>query len=325
MTKFNVVGLGNAIVDVLAKVEDSFITENNLIKGGMSLIDEAQAEDIYSKMPPAIEASGGSAANTLAGIAALGGACAFIGKVKDDHLGKIFSHDIKAIGVHYETAPATGGASTARCLISVTEDAERTMATYLGATRVIAESDIDENVIKSAKVLYLEGYLWDEEHAKKAMRRAITVAKDNDVKTSLSLSDPFCVDRHRADFLELIESGVDILFANEDEIKSLFQTNDIEEALQKIAKICSIAAITLGSKGSCIVANNEQTKISAPSNLNVIDTTGAGDLYASGFLYGYTTGENMAECGRLATDSASEVIQQMGARPSLPKKNAQAL
>lgn len=327
MKKFDVVGLGNAIVDVLAKVDDSFLQKHELVKGSMALVDEEAAEALYDDMPPAIEASGGSAANTLAGLASFGASAAFIGKVKDDHLGEIFSHDIKAIGVHYETQPATSGANTARCLISVTPDAERTMSTYLGATRGITVEDIEEGLIKDSKVLYLEGYLWDEQNAKNAMRKAVELAGQYETKVSLSLSDPFCVERHRAEFLELIERGVDILFANEDEIKSLFEENDFDKAISRLKGIVDIAAITRGANGSVVIGKQGTINIAAGQGIKVVDTTGAGDLYASGFLYGYTTEQSLEECGRLATIAASEVISHMGARPeaslaSLAKKAA---
>jgi len=317
MKKYDVVGLGNAIVDVIAKVEDSYLEKHELNKGSMALIDEAQAETLYDDMPPAVESSGGSAANTLAGISSFGGAGAFIGKVKDDELGRIFAHDLKAIGVHYQTKPAKDGASTARCLIAVTADAERTMSTFLGATRGITTGDIEENLIKDSKILYLEGYLWDEQHAKNAMRKAVELAKQYDCKVALSLSDPFCVNRHRAEFLQLIEEGVDIVFANEEEIKGLFETDDFDIAAANAKNIAEIVAITRGAKGSVIVNGDKQEKISVPSGLNVVDTTGAGDLYASGFLYGYTNGNSLAECGRLATVAASEIVGHMGARPEV--------
>ena len=317
MTKYDVVGLGNAIVDVLAKVDDEFINEHNLPKGGMTLIEEKQAEDIYDKMPPAVEKSGGSAANTLAGIASFGGTGAFIGKVKNDSLGKIFSHDLKAVGVHYETPPSESGASTARCLVAITSDAQRTMATFLGATRGITEDDINPELIKNSKILYLEGYLWDEAAAKEAMRKAVKLAKQYDKKVALSLSDPFCVDRHRAEFIELIRDGVDILFANEEEIKSLFEAGDISSTAEAFRSICEIVAITKGENGSVIVTSGDLIEIEAPKGLDVVDTTGAGDLYASGFLYGLTQGKDLAECGRLATISASEIISHVGARPEV--------
>lgn len=315
MTKFDVTGVGNAIVDILAKVGDDFIEKHQLVKSSMQLIDEQRAKALYEDMPPAEEQSGGSAANTLAGIASFGGRAAFIGKVADDDFGRTFRHDIKAIGVHYETPAVKGGLPTSRCLVAVTPDAERTMSTYLGASTGIKNEDVDARLIKDSKVLYLEGYLFGDEQAKKAMTKAAEIARENDTKVSLSLSDPFFVGLFRADFLKFIDKGVDILFANEAEVKSLFETENLDEALAKISKKCDIAAITLGAKGSVIVNGEKRHKIEAGKGLKVVDTTGAGDLYASGFLYGYTQGMVLAECGRLATIAASEVIQHIGARP----------
>jgi sugar/nucleoside kinase (ribokinase family) len=315
MTKSDVVGVGNAIVDILAQVDDSFLEKHGLTKASMALIDEQEAYTLYDDMPPAMEKSGGSAANTLAGIASFGGSAAFIGKVKEDELGAIFGHDLRAVGVHYDTAPATEGAATAKCLISITPDAERTMSTFLGATKEITVGDIDEDIIANSKVTYLEGYLWDEPAAKEAMRRAVDIARKNDRKVALSLSDAFCVDRHRDEFLGLIKEGVDILFANEAEVKCLFEDEDMDVCIDKIRGFSEIVAITLGSKGSIIIHGDNVENIAAGSGLNVIDTTGAGDLYASGFLFGYTHGYNFAQCGRLASLSASEIIQHIGARP----------
>jgi sugar/nucleoside kinase (ribokinase family) len=317
MTKYDVTGVGNAIVDILAKVDDAFLEVHGLKKASMTLIDERQAKNIYDDMPPAIEKSGGSAANTMAGIASFGGKAAFIGKVKDDSLGQIFGHDLRSIGVHYTTKAAENGVSTAKCLISITPDAERTMATYLGATREISVADIDEEIIANSKIIYLEGYLWDEPHAKDAMRKALEIAKKHGRKVALSLSDAFCVDRHREGFLALINAGVDILFANEAEIKGLFQVDNFDNAVEKAGGIAEIVAITRGAQGSVILHGAKLQKIAAQANLKVVDTTGAGDLYASGFLFGYANGHNMAECGRLATIAASEIIQHIGARPEI--------
>ncbi|MDB2414322.1 adenosine kinase [Rickettsiales bacterium] len=313
--KYDVAAIGNAIVDILAKVSDDFIKKHALEKGSMSLIDENQADELYSDMPTAIEISGGSAANTLAGVASLGGKAAFIGKVKNDDLGRIFKHDLQSIGVDYNTAPATEGPATAKCLVVVTPDAERTMSTFLGATRGITENDIDENIIAQSKVVYLEGYLWDEEHAKNAMRKAVDFARKHNKKVALSLSDPFCVDRHRDEFYELIKDGVDILFANEEEIKKLTQQDSVESAAKNISNLCQIAAITLGPKGAIILEGSKQEDISAVSNLNVVDTTGAGDLFAAGFLFALTQGKDVKTCGKFGVLSASEIIQHMGARP----------
>jgi sugar/nucleoside kinase (ribokinase family) len=316
MTKYDVTGVGNAIVDILAQVDESFLQKHGLVKASMTLIDEKQASALYEDMPPAIEKSGGSAANTMAGIASFGGKAAFIGKVKDDDLGKIFAHDLRSIGVHYSTKPAIDGVSTAKCLISITPDAERTMATYLGATREIHIVDIDEDVIANSKVTYLEGYLWDEQHAKNAMRRSVEIAKKNGKTVALSLSDAFCVGRHREGFLTLIREGVDIVFANEAEIKCLFEDDNFDSAIEKARGLTEIVAVTRGAKGSVILNGDITEEILLPSGLiKVVDTTGAGDLYASGFLYGYTQGKNLAKCGRLATIAASEVIQHIGARP----------
>lgn len=316
MTRYDVTGVGNAIVDILAQVDDAFLQKHGLQKASMRLVDEKQASALYEDMPPAIEKSGGSAANTMAGIASFGGKAAFIGKVKNDELGKIFAHDLRSIGVHYNTKPAEAGVSTAKCLISITPDAERTMATYLGATREIHIVDIDEDVIANSQVTYLEGYLWDEQHAKNAMRRSVEIAKKNGKKVALSLSDPFCVDRHREGFLTLIQEGVDIVFANEAEIKGLLQDDNFDSAIGKARGLAEIVVVTRGAKGSVILNGDVTEEILLPSGkIKVVDTTGAGDLYASGFLYGYTQGFDLAECGRLATVAASEVIQHVGARP----------
>ncbi len=316
-TKFDVVGVGNAIVDILAKVDDSFITENGLKKGNMVLIEENQAEKLYNSMPPAVEKSGGSAANTVAGIVSLGGKAAFIGKTKDDQLGKIFRHDLTSIGVHFSTPAAKHGLSTARCMVAVTPDAERTMATFLGAAKEITIDDVEEDVIATAKVTYLEGYLWYEQHAKAAMREAVSIATKYNRKISLSLSDQFCVINHKEEFLELIKKNVDILFANEEEIKELLGIKNIHQSLDKLKSLCEIVAITLGSKGSSIIADNKHYEIPPAKSIKVVDTTGAGDLYASGFLYAYTNGYNIRDCGKIATIAASEVITHIGARPEV--------
>lgn len=315
MQNIDVIGVGNAIVDVLAKVDDRFLNSHGIKKGSMTLIDHEQAERLYNAMPPSVEKSGGSAANTMAGIVSLGGSAAFIGKVKQDELGKIFKHDLKAIGVQYATEALAHGVGTARCLVMVTPDSERSMATYLGATREINIDDINEELIASAKVTYLEGYLWDEQHAKDAMREAVRIAVKHGNEIALSLSDPFCVQRHKEELMELIKRHVDILFANEAEIKELFNVTDIKDAIPNLREICKTTAITLGAKGSVIIAGEDVHEIESGKNLNVVDTTGAGDLYASGFLFGYTQGKSLAECGRIATIAASEVIQHIGARP----------
>jgi sugar/nucleoside kinase (ribokinase family) len=313
--RFDVTAIGNAIVDVLARAEDAFLAQHKLPKGGMSLIDAVDAERLYQIMGPGIEVSGGSAANTVAGIAALGARAAYIGKVADDQLGDVFTHDIRAIGVTYDTSPLTEGLSTARCLILVTPDAQRTMHTFLGATTQLGPEDLDMDVITSSKVLYLEGYLWDQPRAKKAMREAAIRAQAAGVKVSLTLSDAFCVDRFRDEFLELAEHHVDILFANEGEILSLYQVSTFEDAVPLVRRHCEIAALTRSAKGSVIVHGAETHVIEAEPGVRVVDTTGAGDAYAAGFLYAYTHGHDLATCGRLGGAMAAEILGHYGARP----------
>ena len=314
-TKLDVVCIGNAIVDVLASVDDAFLADNGLDKGIMTLIDQSQAEAIYTKMGPAKEMSGGSAANTAAGLAALGGNSAYIGRVRDDQLGGIFGHDIRAGGVKFDSAAATDGASTARCFVLVTPDAQRTMMTYLGACTELDRDDVDPDLIAQAKVTYLEGYLWDPPKAKEAIANAAKIAHANGRKVALSLSDPFCVERHRDTFLELISSRVDILFANEDEIMSLFQVDSFDEAASRVSAFVEVAALTRSAAGSVIVANGEKIAVPAEAVAQVVDTTGAGDMYAAGFLYGYTQGRNMNDCARFGGVCAAEIISHMGARP----------
>ncbi|MCP5366759.1 MAG: adenosine kinase [Hyphomicrobiales bacterium] len=317
-TRFDVVGIGNAIVDVLGHASDSFLDVNDLTKGAMTLIDADAAERIYSRMGPAVECSGGSAANTIAGLASLGGRGAFVGKVRDDQLGAVFGHDIRALGVHFETPAATDGPATARCLVFVTPDAQRTLQTYLGACVNLGPDDIDEDLVAAAKVTYLEGYLWDPPQAKEAFRKAARVAEQAGRQVALSLSDPFCVDRHRGDFLELVENHVDILFANEDEVMSLYQVADFDAALQRVRGHCQIAALTRSEKGAVIVAGDEVHVLDAEPVEKVVDTTGAGDSYAAGFLWGLTQGMDLATCGRLGGVVAAEIIGHMGARPDIP-------
>ena len=313
--KFDVTAIGNAIVDVLAKSDDALLEQHNLKKGAMSLIDAVDAERLYGIMGPGREASGGSAANTAAGIAALGGRAAYIGKVADDQLGDVFTHDIRAIGVTYDTPPLKEGLSTARSLIFVTPDAQRTMQTFLGATTQLGPEDLNMDYITSAKVLYLEGYLWDQPRAKNAMREAAIKAKDAGGKVSLTLSDAFCVDRYRDEFLELAEKHVDILFANESEILSLYRANSFDDALQQVRKHCEIAALTRSEKGSVVVNGDEVHVIDAEKGVTVVDTTGAGDAYAAGFLYAYTQGYDLSTCGKLGGIMAAEVISHFGPRP----------
>ena len=322
--RFDVTGIGNAIVDVLAQAEDSLLAEHKLPKGAMNLIDADMAETLYAIMGPAKEASGGSAGNTIAGIAALGGRTAYIGKVAKDQLGEVFTHDIRAVGVTYDTTPLIGGLPTARSLIFVTPDAQRTMQTFLGATTQLGPEDVDMDYITSSKVLYLEGYLWDQPRAKAAMRDAAIKAHEAGVKVSLTLSDSFCVARFRDEFLELAEKHVDILFANESEILSLYQTDVFDTALQQVRKHCEIAALTRSEKGSVVVNGDEVHVIDAVPGVKVVDTTGAGDAYAAGFLYAYTQGRDLVTCGRLGGAMAAKVISHFGPRSDVADVKALA-
>lgn len=323
--KYDLVGIGNAIVDILAYHEESFLTEIGLTKGAMTLIDEKTSKKLYKKMGAATECSGGSAANTLAGFAMLGGKAAFIGKVKDDQFGIIFKKDITRAGVDFDTPPSETGAPTAKCLVFVTEEpgkfggaakVERTMATFLGACTNIEEADIKEEIIKNSKVLFFEGYLWDSETAKAAIRKAIKIAKANGVKVSFTLSDPLCVGRHRSDFIDLIDNDVDIFFANEHEVEALYKESDIRKVLQRVKDKCEVAAITRSEKGSYILAEGSVFSIDARKVENIYDVTGAGDLYAAGFLYGYVNNFGYEKSGKLASLCASEVIQYLGGRPA---------
>jgi sugar/nucleoside kinase (ribokinase family) len=314
----DVVGIGNAIVDVVARADDAFLARHALAKGAMTLIDEARAEALYGEMGPGIEASGGSAGNTMAGLASLGGKGAYVGKVRDDQLGGVFRHDMTAIGVRFGTRAATSGPATARCLILVTPDAQRTMSTYLGACVGLGPDDIDEAEIGAAQVTYLEGYLFDPPQAKEAFRKAARAAHAAGRKVALSLSDPFCVGRYRAEFRDLVQHHVDILFANEAEICSLYETDDFAAAARQVRGMCDIAALTRSEKGSVVVTASVTHEVPAARVEKLVDTTGAGDLYASGFLYGLTRGRDLARCGRLGSLCAAEVIAHFGARPEQP-------
>jgi len=317
-TAHDVVGIGNAIVDVISHAEDKFLERNGLVKGSMTLIDEARAGELYDRMGPAIEISGGSAANTIAGVASLGGKGAYIGKVCDDQLGDVFAHDLRALGVAFETKAITGSPSTARSLILVTPDAQRTMNTYLGACVELGPDDIDEATIRGAKVTYLEGYLWDKPTAKEAFLKAARIAHDGGRKVSLTLSDSFCVERHRASFRDLIDGHVDILFANEHEIMALYEVDTLEAAIEAVRGACEIVAITRSAWGSVVLSGPDAFEVAAERVGKVVDTTGAGDLYAAGFLYGLTSGRPLAECGRIGSIAAAEVISHYGARPETP-------
>lgn len=322
--RFDVTAIGNAIVDVLAQADDALLAQHKLTKGAMTLIDAADAERLYGIMGPGKETSGGSAANTVAGMAALGSRAAYIGKVADDQLGDIFAHDIRAIGVTYDTPRLTEGLSTARSLIFVTPDAQRTMQTFLGATTQLGPEDVNMEYITSSKVLYLEGYLWDQPRAKKAMRDAAVKAHEAGVKVALTLSDGFCVARYRDEFLDLAENHVDILFANESEILSLYQVEQFDHALQEVRAHCEIAALTRSEKGSVVVNGSEVHVIDAEKGVKVVDTTGAGDQYAAGFLYAYTHGYDLAICGKLGGIMAAEVIGHLGPRPEANVKQLAA-
>jgi sugar/nucleoside kinase (ribokinase family) len=313
--KFDVVGIGNAIVDIIAHCDDAFLAKHDAPKGHMRLVDAEQIAALYDAIGPAVEISGGSAANTIAGVASLGGSAAYIGKVADDEFGRIFAHDIKAIGVSYDTPPAAGGAPTARSLVLVTPDGERTMSTFLGISPELGAAELDEEKIVAGKILYLEGYLFDADEAKASFRRAAQMAKDAGRQVSLTLSDGFCVDRHRDEFLDFIRSDVDILFANESEITSLYQISNFEDAIGLVKKDTALAALTRSEKGSVIVIKEEEVAVPAHTVAKVVDTTGAGDLYASGFLFGHARGMDFGTCARLGSLAAGEVISHLGARP----------
>lgn len=317
-SRYDVVGIGNAIVDVITHAGDDFLEAHGLAKGAMTLIDGDRAVELYDAMGAGSESSGGSAANTVAGIASFGGRAAFIGKVRDDQLGEIFRHDIRATGVDFDVPPGVDGPPTARCLILVTPDAQRTMNTFLGISSLLAPDDVDEDLVASAGVVYCEGYIWDVPQAKEAIVKAFdrTIAAGG--KVSFALSDGFCVDRHRAEFHDLLASRIDVLFANEDEICSLFEVHDFDEAAVRVQGACEVAVLTRSGKGSVLVTADEMIEVAADPVDEVVDTTGAGDLYASGFLFGYTHGRPLAECGRLGSAAASEVITHLGARPDVP-------
>jgi len=316
-TEIDVLGIGNAIVDVLSHAEDSFLDSHGLTKGAMALIDPDQVKMLYDAMGSGVEISGGSAANTIAGLASFGGRGAFIGKVRDDQLGEVFAHDIRALGVRFDTRPTSDGASTARCLILVTPDAQRTLNTFLGACVELRPEDIDADLVEASAVTYLEGYLWDPPRAKNAFRKAVEIAHNAGRKVALTLSDSFCVDRYRDEFYALVAGGADIVFANETELLSLYGVDTFDEGLRAIRENCEVAVLTRSEKGSVIVDHEEVHVIDAAPVEHVVDTTGAGDLFAAGFLYGYTRGDGLAECGRLGSLAAAEIISHFGARPDV--------
>ena len=318
MADLDVVGIGNALVDVLSHETDAFLAAHALVKGTMHLVDEDRARALYEAMGPAVEISGGPAANTIVGVASFGGRGHYVGKVRDDQLGEVFSHDLRATGVAHTTPAATSGPPTGRCLIMVTPDAQRTMNTYLGASVHLGPNDIDQEVIARARILYLEGYLFDPPAAQEAFRTAARLAHTAGRTVALTLSDPFCVDRHREAFRDLVEHHVDLLFANESEICALYQAKDFDAALQQVRQHCDIAALTRSERGSVIVGGDEVHVVDAHPVPKVVDTTGAGDLYAAGFMVGLSRGRDLATCGRLGSIAAAEVISHVGARPMTP-------
>lgn len=318
MAEIDVVGIGNALVDVLSQEGDAFLHAQGLTKGAMQLVNEARARELYAAMGPAMEVSGGSAANTIVGVASFGGRAHYVGKVRDDQLGEVFSHDLRSIGVGYSTPAATEGPSTGRCLIVVTPDAQRTLTTYLGASSGLGPDDVNKSLIQRAGILYLEGYLFDPPQAQRAFHAAADIAHAVGCKVALTLSDAFCVDRHRAAFLELVERHVDILFANEAEIGSLYRVTDFDAALQQVRRHTAVAALTRSERGSVIVAGQDVHVIDPHPVKAVLDTTGAGDLYAAGFMFGLSRGRDLGVCGRLGSLAAAEVISHVGARPLVP-------
>jgi sugar/nucleoside kinase (ribokinase family) len=318
---FDVLALGNAIVDVIAHAEEDFLSAHTLAKGAMTLIDEPRAEALYAAMGPGLVISGGSAANTIAGLASFGGKGAFIGKVRDDELGRLYRHDLTTLGVAFTTAHATTGPATARCLIAVTPDGERTMNTYLGACQGLSVEDVDADAIRAAKIVYLEGYLWDPPAAKLAFRKASDIAHANGGKVALTLSDAFCVDRYRDEFLGLMRDGiVDIVFANESELKSLYQTSDFDSAVAALRNEGILAAVTRSELGAMAISRDGTVSAPAYPVERVVDTTGAGDLFAAGFLHGLTTGRETRDCLHLGALAASEIISHVGARPEVSLK-----
>ena len=315
LAEFDVVGIGNALVDVIAHADDSFIRRESLVKGAMTLIETERAVSLYRALGSAVEMSGGSAANTMCGIASFGGRAAYIGKVCDDELGRVFGHDLRAVGVSFRPGFPEADTPTGRCIIVVTPDAQRTLNTYLGVSSLLCPPDVDAATVAAGKVLYMEGYLYDRPAAKEAFRAAAKIAHANGREVSLTLSDSFCVDRHRDDFRALVTDEVDILFGNEEELMSLYEVESFDDAVARSRADCALAAITRGSAGSVVVTPDEVIVIPAEAVERVFDTTGAGDLFAAGFLFGYTQGLSLAECGRLGSIAAAEVISHIGARP----------
>lgn len=322
--RFDVVGIGNALVDVIGHVSDEFLDEHSLVKGSMSLVDTERAIRLYEALGGGVESSGGSAANTIAGVASLGGSAAFIGKVGPDRLGDVFGGDLRALGVEFRTpdgvAPS-GGEPTGRCIIAVTPDAQRTMNTFLGISTLLSFDDVDAGLVDESAVLYMEGYLFDRDEAKRAFHRAAVRAHQSDRVVALTLSDGFCVDRHRDDFRSLVSAEVDLLFGNELELLSLYRSSDFDSAIEALRLDCHVAVITRSEKGSVIVTRDGTHAIPAYPVENVVDTTGAGDLYAAGFLHGFTAGWALPDCARLGSIAAAEVISHVGPRPLVPLRD----
>ena len=319
--KYDVLAIGNAIFDVLVKTDEAFLAAHSMNKGGMALIDEPRAISIYRDMGPATEMSGGSAANTIVGIASLGARAAYVGKVKDDQIGRLYSHDIRAAGVAFDTRPASDGPATGCSYILVTDDGERTMNTYLGAAQELMPSDIDAAEIAASKIIYLEGYLWDPNSAKQAFVKAATLAHGAGRQVALTLSDSFCVDRYRDEFLDLMRKGtVDLVFANEAELHSLYQTSDFDTALKALRKDIKLGVVTRSEKGCVVASQDGVVAVPAVAIDRLVDTTGAGDLFAAGFLFGLVRNAGYENAGRLGALAAAEVIQHIGARPQVSLK-----
>ena len=321
MAQYDVVGIGNAIVDVLSYCDDAFLIGQKLDKGAMMLVEEARSQQLYKLIGPSTECSGGSVANSLAGLASLGAKTAFIGKVANDQLGKIFTHDMQAVGVRYHTKPSMQEKpSTANCLIFVTPDAQRTMATYIGACSLLSEQDIDEQMVAAGNILYIEGYMWDGEHNKTAIRKAMSIARANGRKVAFTLSDTFCVHRHRDEFLQLAQNDLDIMFANEAEMMALAGAANIDEAINFSRGICETIAITRSEHGSVVITNEHTYRVPTKPVANLVDTTGAGDLFAAGFLHGLCQGMDLVRAAELGNCCAGEIIQHLGARSLKPLK-----
>lgn len=319
---YDVVAVGNAIIDLLQAVPDSFLAEENIERGSMTLIDEARADHLTKRLPDAVVAAGGSAANTMTGVASFGGKAAYIGKVADDALGARFTKEFRAAGVTYDTAPRAGAPGTARCLIAVSADGQRSMSTYLGASTLLEPADINAELIQAGETLFLEGYLFDRDEAKAAFVRASEIAQSAKRKVALTLSDKFCVDRHRDSFRHLVAGHVDILFSNESEILSLYEESDLGAAIEAARAACPVVVVTRSDVGSLIATREDTVEVKAFPVSKVVDTTGAGDQYAAGFLFAFARGRPLAECGALASLAAAEVISHMGPRP---EKNLRAL